>query len=72
MGVTVEFGPCGAFVGLDSSRSNLSARWRVWRAPCGVPDLLWDDVREWFDPEANGVLPNVAVPGRFRRSSAGP
>jgi hypothetical protein len=27
-----------------------------------MPDLLWDDVREWFDPEANGVLPDVCVP----------
>nr|WP_322770105.1 hypothetical protein [Frankia sp. Cr1] len=27
-----------------------------------VPDLLWDDVREWFDPEENGSLPDVHVP----------
>lgn len=29
----------------------------------GVSDLRWDDVREWFDPEENGVLPDVTVPG---------
>ena len=28
-----------------------------------MPDLWWDDVREWFDPDENGVLPNVTVPG---------
>lgn len=28
-----------------------------------MPDLLWDDVREWFDPECNGVLPDVHVSG---------
>jgi hypothetical protein len=26
-----------------------------------VPDLAWDDVEEWFDPESNGVLPDVLV-----------
>jgi hypothetical protein len=26
-----------------------------------VPELGWDDVREWFDPESNGVLPDVRV-----------
>lgn len=24
-------------------------------------DVRWDDVREWFDPEANGSLPDVCV-----------
>lgn len=28
-----------------------------------MPDLLWDDVKGWFDPEINGVLPDVHVPG---------
>ncbi|WP_238010254.1 hypothetical protein KZZ52_53235 [Dactylosporangium sp. AC04546] len=27
-----------------------------------MPDLVWDDVRAWFDPEVNGVLPDVCVP----------
>lgn len=27
-----------------------------------MPDLLWDDVKAWFDPEVNGVLPDVCVP----------
>jgi len=27
-----------------------------------VPDVAWDEVREWFDPETNGVLPDVHVP----------
>ncbi len=27
-----------------------------------VSDLAWDDVWEWFDPELNGVLPDVYVP----------
>ncbi len=26
-----------------------------------VPDLLWDDVKDWFDLEWNGSLPDVAV-----------
>lgn len=26
-----------------------------------VADLLWDEVRVWFDPEVNGVLPDVRV-----------
>jgi hypothetical protein len=26
-------------------------------------DVRWDDVREWFDPEANGALPDVCVRG---------
>jgi hypothetical protein len=26
-------------------------------------DVRWDDVREWFDPEANGSLPDVCVRG---------
>lgn len=26
-----------------------------------VPDLLWDEVKGWFDPEINGVLPDVRV-----------
>src|SRR5262249_55923341 len=25
-------------------------------------DVHWDDVREWFNPEANGSLPDVRVP----------
>jgi hypothetical protein len=29
----------------------------------GVPDLVWDEVKGWFDPEVNGVLPDVHVPG---------
>lgn len=29
----------------------------------GVPDLLWDDVKNFFDPELMGALPDVAVPG---------
>ncbi|NES26324.1 hypothetical protein GCE86_27885 [Micromonospora terminaliae] len=28
-----------------------------------MPDLRWDDVREWFDPFENGSLPDVIVPG---------
>ncbi len=28
-----------------------------------VPDLLWDDVKALFDPEVNGVLPDVVVEG---------
>ncbi|MFI9552096.1 hypothetical protein [Nonomuraea endophytica] len=28
-----------------------------------VPDLLWDDVKVLFDPEINGVLPDVIVEG---------
>src|SRR5215467_646964 len=27
-----------------------------------MPDLLWDDVKDWFDPETHGTLPNVCVP----------
>lgn len=27
-----------------------------------VPDLLWDDVSSWFDPEIYGRLPDVHVP----------
>lgn len=45
------------------SDPNGGAQWRGREARCGVSDLLWDDVREWFDPDANGVLPNVTVPG---------
>jgi hypothetical protein len=26
-----------------------------------VADLLWDDVKDMFDPDANGVLPDVRV-----------
>ncbi|GIG62651.1 hypothetical protein Lfu02_70230 [Longispora fulva] len=26
-----------------------------------MPDLLWDDVREWFSPQENGSLPDVCV-----------
>jgi hypothetical protein len=26
-----------------------------------VPDLQWDDVKEWFDPYTNGTLPDVIV-----------
>ncbi|MFI7679033.1 hypothetical protein [Actinophytocola sp. NPDC049390] len=28
-----------------------------------MPDLLWDDVKNFFDPELMGALPDVAVPG---------
>lgn len=42
---------------------NRVAGWSVAGQPGDVPDLLWDDVREWFDPEVNGVLPDVWVPG---------
>ncbi|WP_345395053.1 hypothetical protein [Nonomuraea salmonea] len=28
-----------------------------------MPDLLWDDVKTLFDPEANGALPDVVVEG---------
>ncbi|QSB14994.1 hypothetical protein JQS43_00965 [Natronosporangium hydrolyticum] len=31
-----------------------------------MPDLLWDDVREWLDPEVNGTLPDVCVPNTTR------
>jgi hypothetical protein len=27
-----------------------------------MPDLLWDEVKDWFDPEINGTLPDVHVP----------
>lgn len=27
-----------------------------------MPDLLWDEVKDFFDPETNGVLPDVHVP----------
>jgi hypothetical protein len=26
-----------------------------------VPDLRWDDVKDWFDPVVNGTLPDVYV-----------
>ncbi|MEU4542224.1 hypothetical protein [Nonomuraea dietziae] len=28
-----------------------------------MPDLLWDDVKTFFDPEVNGALPDVVVEG---------
>ncbi|MFJ9868291.1 hypothetical protein [Streptomyces sp. NPDC101165] len=28
-----------------------------------MPDLLWDDVADWFDPEEMGALPDLRVPG---------
>ncbi|WP_405993663.1 hypothetical protein [Streptomyces sp. NBC_00986] len=28
-----------------------------------MPDLLWDDVRDFFDPELMGALPDVCVAG---------
>ncbi|MEU4092889.1 hypothetical protein [Streptomyces sp. NPDC026673] len=28
-----------------------------------MPDLLWDDVRDFFDPGLMGALPDVCVPG---------
>ncbi|MEU8383955.1 hypothetical protein [Streptosporangium sp. NPDC048865] len=28
-----------------------------------MPDLLWDEVKDFFDPEVNGVLPDVRVLG---------
>ncbi|MEV7886081.1 hypothetical protein ACWD3I_05360 [Streptomyces sp. NPDC002817] len=27
-----------------------------------MPDLLWDDVKECFDPDATGTLPDLRVP----------
>jgi hypothetical protein len=27
-----------------------------------VPHLGWDDVGDWFDPDCNGLLPDVQVP----------
>lgn len=27
-----------------------------------MPDLLWDDVRNFFDPDLMGALPDVQVP----------
>ena len=27
-----------------------------------MPDLLWSDVEDWFDPDMNGTLPDVCVP----------
>ncbi|MET9316048.1 hypothetical protein ABZX12_29885 [Kribbella sp. NPDC003505] len=29
----------------------------------GMPDLLWDDVRNFFDPDLMGALPDVSVAG---------
>lgn len=29
----------------------------------GMPDLLWDDVRSFFDPDLMGALPDVSVEG---------
>ncbi|MFD8479378.1 hypothetical protein [Kitasatospora sp. NPDC059673] len=29
----------------------------------GIPDLRWDDVQEFFDPDLMGALPEVSVPG---------
>ncbi|MEV0133709.1 hypothetical protein AB0H83_35255 [Dactylosporangium sp. NPDC050688] len=26
-----------------------------------MPDVSWDEVKDWFDPESNGVLPDVRV-----------
>ncbi|MFD8077794.1 hypothetical protein ACFV3E_34660 [Streptomyces sp. NPDC059718] len=28
-----------------------------------MPDLLWDDVQDFFDPDLMGALPDVCVPG---------
>ncbi|MFF5013456.1 hypothetical protein [Streptomyces sp. NPDC001165] len=28
-----------------------------------MPDLLWDDVADWFDPKEMGTLPDLRVPG---------
>lgn len=28
-----------------------------------MPDLLWDDVHDFFDPDLMGALPDVCVPG---------
>ncbi|MGI5420483.1 hypothetical protein [Actinomadura luteofluorescens] len=28
-----------------------------------MPDLLWDDVRNFFDPDVMGALPDVSVAG---------
>jgi len=35
----------------------------VGRHDDGVPDLLWDDVKDLLDPEVHGVLPDVRVSG---------
>jgi len=29
----------------------------------GMPDLLWDDVKDFFDPDLMGALPDVSVVG---------
>ncbi|MGY0466657.1 hypothetical protein ACW14Y_41335 [Kitasatospora sp. cg17-2] len=29
----------------------------------GMPDLLWDDVKNFFDPDLMGALPDVCVAG---------
>lgn len=28
-----------------------------------MPDLLWDEVKQFFDPDRMGTLPDVCVPG---------
>ncbi|MGC0398713.1 hypothetical protein RKD27_001357 [Streptomyces sp. SAI-126] len=28
-----------------------------------MPDLLWDDVKSFFDPDLMGALPDLRVPG---------
>ncbi|MFJ1791849.1 hypothetical protein [Kitasatospora griseola] len=28
-----------------------------------MPDLLWDDVRDFLDPDLTGALPDLFVPG---------
>ncbi len=44
---------------VDLARSD--ALMNVSRHHDVVPDLLWDDVKDWFDLEWNGSLPDVAV-----------
>ncbi|GAA4982666.1 hypothetical protein GCM10025734_04090 [Kitasatospora paranensis] len=37
----------------------------------GMPDLLWDDVKDFFDPDLMGALPDVCV-GRGPRTPPPP
>jgi hypothetical protein len=42
-----------------SARNSSALGW-VFGQHGVMPDLLWDDVREWFDPE-DGTLPDVCI-----------
>lgn len=48
---------------MSLSMGNSGALVLVFRQHGVMPDLRWDDVREWFDPQANGSLPDVCVDG---------